>query len=298
MGAIACLFIPLTFPNDGLPAWCAILGVGQFLLVAFLSFRDRHELIRAVIRSRAEGRAAKQANVAKSQFMATMSHELRTPLNAVIGYAEILQEDLVARGLADNADDAARISRAAHNLLGMINEILDLSKIEAGKLDIMPTDTNIPALLSEVGETVQHLVRDNNNVFAIEIAPGVGHHLLDAKRVRQCALNLIANACKFTTDGAVTVRASIAGAELRIDVIDTGCGIAAEQQAALFEPFVQVDQSTTRKHGGTGLGLAITRRLARLMGGDVTLISAAGKGSTFSLILPSNPPALAERLAA
>jgi signal transduction histidine kinase len=288
IAALTCVGVPLFVAHAGLPYWCVLLGVGQFLFTVFLSYRDRHYLIRMLIRSRAESRAATQSNIAKSQFLATMSHELRTPLNAVIGYAELLQEDLNTRGLDQGADDAARISRAARHLLEMINEILDLSKIESGKLILAPSEVDIAAVLQDVIETASYLARDNGNALTLEAAPEVGRIQIDGSRLRQCALNLVSNACKFTENGRVCVRAAIEGdAILRIDVEDTGCGIPAEKAAHLFEAFVQIDSSTTRKHMGTGLGLVITRRLAQMMGGDVSFVSAEGAGSTFTLRTPA-----------
>ena len=163
MAALTCLAVPLFVTHAGLPYWCVLVGVAQFLFTVFLSYRDRNFLVRLLIRSRAESRAATQSNIAKSQFLATMSHELRTPLNAVIGYAELLQEDLGTRGLDQGADDAARISRAARHLLEMINEILDLSKIEAGKLILAPSEVEIASVLNDVLETAAYLARDNKN---------------------------------------------------------------------------------------------------------------------------------------
>ena len=170
----------------------------------------------------------------------------------------------------------------------MINEVLDLSKIEAGKLDLIVSSTDIPSLLRDVAEGTAHLARDNKNEFTMEIAPSVGRVMIDGKRLRQCVLNLVSNACKFTENGRVALRAWIDGDNnLRIEVEDTGCGIAPDVAERLFQPFVQADASTTRKHEGTGLGLMITRRLAQMMGGDVSFVTELGKGSTFSFRAPA-----------
>jgi CheY-like chemotaxis protein len=216
-----------------------------------------------------------------------MSHELRTPLNAVIGYAEILEEDLRLDGKEEGAIDAARIRRAARDLLGLINEVLDFSKIEAGRMDIVEEPIEAGAIAGDVVETCRHIAEANKSALEIAIDPLIGTVLTDGPRLRQCLLNLVSNACKFTSDGLIRVVVGIetgeGGEYLRFDIVDTGRGIEPEQAARLFQPFVQADGSFTRKTGGTGLGLVITRKLAQLMGGDVTFISTPGAGSTFTL---------------
>jgi PAS domain S-box-containing protein len=232
-------------------------------------------------------RSAEGANMAKSQFLANMSHELRTPLNAVIGYAEILEEDLQMQGQEESAADAVKIRSAARHLLTLINEILDLSKIEAGRMEVSPEEVDVTALVAEVVDTMRPMAERNGNRMTVDIAPDATAALTDSMKLRQCLLNLLSNACKFTSNGAIDVRVyrqrGQEGSRLAMEVRDTGIGISAEQQARLFQPFAQADAATTRKYGGTGLGLMISRRLAQLMGGDIVIDSVEGAGSTFTL---------------
>jgi signal transduction histidine kinase len=265
-------------------------------LLAEIDARD-DALVDAVQALRDARAAAEGASVAKSQFLANMSHELRTPLNAVIGYAEILEEDLSAPALAGSRQDAARIRAAARHLLALINEVLDLSKIEAGKMELSIADTDVAGLVREVIETIQPLADGRQNALTLDMADDLPVLRTDETRLRQCLLNLLSNACKFTKDGSVrlsTRRERADGGDwLRFDVADTGIGMSAAQLSGLFQPFVQADAQIARQFGGTGLGLALTRRLAHLMGGDVTVVSAEGRGSTFTLRLPASVPAAA-----
>jgi nitrogen-specific signal transduction histidine kinase/CheY-like chemotaxis protein len=244
---------------------------------------------------------AEDSNIAKSQFLATMSHELRTPLNAVIGYAEILEEDLGADGKTGAASDARRIRRAARDLLALINEVLDLSKIEAGRMDVVSERAKVADIVADVVETTAHIAAANANHVVVKVDPATDELILDAGKLRQCLLNLVSNACKFTKAGEiaidVTLYESADGPRLRVCVSDTGVGIAPDQAGRLFKPFVQADGSHTREHGGTGLGLVITRRLAQLMGGDVEMQSELGRGSRFTLTIATQRPAkaIAER---
>ena len=251
--------------------------------------------------------AAENANRAKSGFLANMSHELRTPLNAVIGYAEILEEDLKSKGNAAGAEDAVRIHRAARNLLGLINDVLDLSKIEAGKMDAVIAEVDIRTLAGEVVETVANAAAQRGNSINVSIDPNVHMARTDEVRLRQCLLNLLSNACKFTENGTVklTIRgiADRDGDLISFSVQDTGIGMTAEEVSRLFQAFTQADATTTRKYGGTGLGLMITRNLARLLGGDVVASSVFGEGSTFTFTIraaldgQSSAPKRGERIA-
>ena len=233
---------------------------------------------------------AQAANRAKSMFLANMSHELRTPLNAVIGYSEIVEEDLTSGDTEQSAADLARIRTAANHLLAMINEVLDLSRIEAGKLELRPSEFDLPALLRSSLDTVRPTASKHRSVCQLTVAPSIGAVRLDETRVRQCLLNLLSNAAKFTQGGVVALDArpcrigAVNGVAL--SVRDTGPGIAEDQLARLFQPFAQADATHTRQHDGAGLGLVITRRLARAMGGDVQASSKLGQGSTFTLYLP------------
>ena len=233
---------------------------------------------------------AESANLAKSQFLANMSHELRTPLNAIIGYAEMLQEDAEDSGDAATVQDLNRILTAAKHLLSLINEILDLSKIEAGRMDVAPAKFDPHGMLAELVETIRPLAEQNGNAVSLsgELAGCDAH--TDAMKLRQCVLNLLSNAAKFTRNGRIEIEASrqiYNGVDqLFISVRDTGIGMSKEHMGRLFQPFVQADPSITQQYGGTGLGLTITRRFAQLLGGDVTVKSVLGEGAAFTLHVP------------
>jgi signal transduction histidine kinase/ActR/RegA family two-component response regulator len=236
--------------------------------------------------------AAESANLAKSQFLANMSHELRTPLNAIIGYAEILEEDAEDEGNTSAVQDLHRILAAAKHLLSLINEVLDLSKIEAGRMEVMAAAFDPLELISELLDTVRPIAEKNANAltWASERPEGLAN--TDVTKIRQCVLNLLSNACKFTRNGAVEIdyqRAITNGLDtLCFTVRDTGIGMSPDQVARLFQPFVQADPTITQQFGGTGLGLTITRRLAQLLGGDVSVESTQGEGSVFSLRIPAD----------
>lgn len=230
----------------------------------------------------AERASAVAANKAKSSFLAVMSHELRTPLNAVIGYAEILEEDLTAQGLTQQFHDAGKIRSAGRHLLGVINQVLDLSKIEAGSMETESIQYCPNTLVRDVIDTTRQLVEAGGNTLAVA-ANNLPLAIGDPTKLRQCLFNLVSNAAKFTENGIISVEATAADNLLTFKVKDTGIGMTASQMAKVFEPFVQADESTTRKFGGTGLGLAITRKLARLMGGEADVTSKLGLGSTFTL---------------
>ncbi len=246
------------------------------------------------------------ASQLKSQFLANMSHELRTPLNAIIGVTEMLQEDARDLKREDDLEPLERVLRAARHLLALINDILDLSKIEAGKMDIHIESFAIAPLIEDVVQTIGTMAAKNGNEVVVNCAPNIGTMRADQTRIRQALLNLASNANKFTERGTVTIgakRATEAGREwVTMAVTDTGIGLTPEQMGKLFHEFVQADASTTRKYGGTGLGLAISRRFCQMMGGDITVASELGRGSTFTIRLPAEvgvvQPAAAVREAA
>jgi signal transduction histidine kinase len=219
-----------------------------------------------------------------------MSHELRTPLNAIIGLTEMLFTNEQRFGTEKAAEPLRRVHRAGSHLLDLINQVLDLSKIEAGKFELDLEATNLLPLIDEVIGTARELAERNKNRLAVEAPADLGAMLVDPMRLRQILLNLLSNACKFTTEGDVmlSVRRRTASDRdwVEFSVSDTGIGMTAEQQGKLFEEFIQVDSSTARRYGGTGLGLAITRKLVRMMGGEVKVASEAGKGATFTVLLP------------
>ena len=237
-----------------------------------------------------KGRQLELASQHKSQFVASMSHELRTPLNAIIGLTEMMVTNAARFGTEKASEPLKRVHRAGQHLLGLINQVLDLSKIEAGKLELNPESVNLAPLIDEVIGTARQLAQQNKNNLAVEAQEKLGMLTVDPMRLRQILLNLLSNACKFTTQGEVKLRVrKVADGRNWVEfaVADTGIGMTAEQQAKLFEEFTQADSSTARRYGGTGLGLAITRKLARMMGGDVTVQSEPGKGSIFSVRLPA-----------
>ena len=237
-----------------------------------------------------KGRQLEAASKMKSQFLANMSHELRTPLNAIIGVTEMLHEDAVDLKLDDQLEPLGRVLRAAKHLLELINEILDLSKIEAGKMDIHIESFAIAPLVNDVAHTIGAMATKNGNQVVVECAADIGSMRADETRIRQALLNLASNANKFTEQGKVTIAASRtteAGREwLTMAVTDTGIGLTPEQMGKLFQDFVQADSSITRKYGGTGLGLALSRRFCQMMGGDISVVSEPGRGSTFTIRLP------------
>ncbi|HBW48696.1 MAG TPA: hypothetical protein DEF47_02185 [Herpetosiphon sp.] len=233
---------------------------------------------------------AEEANRAKSNFLANMSHELRTPLNAIIGYSEILQEECEDLGQTAMIEDLDRIRLSGRHLLTLINDILDLAKIESGKVEILPEEISLPQLLHDVRSTVDPMIIKNENRLVIESAAGLLTMISDETRLRQILVNLLSNAAKFTEHGRITLRVQPSEEEGWIDfsVHDNGIGMSNAQLSRLFQPFTQADASTTRKYGGTGLGLALSRRLAQLLGGDIRVQSELGVGSTFSVHLPQS----------
>jgi signal transduction histidine kinase/CheY-like chemotaxis protein len=241
-----------------------------------------------------KGRQLELASQHKSQFVASMSHELRTPLNAIIGLTEMMVSNAARFGTEKAAEPLRRVHRAGNHLLGLINQVLDLSKIEAGKLELSPEQVSLAPLVDEVVGTARQLAEQNKNRLVVEVQDKLGPLTVDPMRLRQILLNLLSNACKFTKQGEVKLRVHkvVDGRNwVEFAVADTGIGMTPEQQAKLFEEFSQADSSTARRYGGTGLGLAITRKLARMMGGDVTVTSEPGKGSVFTVRLPGSADA-------
>ncbi len=238
--------------------------------------------------------AAEQANRAKSSFLANMSHELRTPLNAIIGYSEMLQEEAEEQALTTLIPDLKKVHGAGRHLLALINDILDLSKIESGKMELFLETFEIRALVADVESTIHPLMEKNHNSLEIRCAEGLGTMSADVTRVRQVLFNLLSNAGKFTERGSVTLdvkRDAAAGREeIVFSVKDTGIGMTPDQQARLFQAFTQADASTSRRYGGTGLGLVISRRICQMMDGDIAVESQPGKGSAFTVRLPASVP--------
>ena len=230
----------------------------------------------------------REASHAKSSFLAKMSHELRTPLNAIIGYSELLSEDSTDAAVKE---DLSKILSAARHLLGLINDVLDLSKIEAGKMDLYIEPLDLWTIVQEIAGIVAPLCEKHKNTLIVECPDSIGVVHADATKLRQILLNLLSNASKFTEAGKVTMkgtRASVDGEDwIQIDISDTGIGMTAEQMGRLFQAFTQADPSTSSKYGGTGLGLAICRQFARIMGGEVTVSSVHGQGSTFTFRMPA-----------
>jgi PAS domain S-box-containing protein len=245
--------------------------------------RDMRELDKA-------REAAEIANRAKSQFLANMSHELRTPLNAIILYTELLRDEATDRGLEDLLPDLKKIYGAAKHLLALINDVLDLSKIESGKMELALETFDVPAMIRDMATTIEPLAQKNADRLELRCPPDIGTMHADLTKVRQSLFNLLSNACKFTESG--TVRLEVARTKRNGDwftfrVSDTGIGMTPEHQGKLFLPFSQVDPSATRRFGGTGLGLAITRHFCEAMGGEITVESKPGIGSTFTIRLPA-----------
>jgi signal transduction histidine kinase len=235
-----------------------------------------------------KNRQLQQASENKSQFVSSMSHELRTPLNAIIGLTEMMVKNAARFGTEKALEPLQRVNRAGTHLLGLINQVLDLSKIEAGKLELNPQAVQLAPLIDDVIGTARQLAEQNKNRLIVEAQENLGTITVDAMRLRQILLNLLSNACKFTKEGNVKLQARRAadGRDwIELAVADSGIGLTAEQQAKLFQEFTQADSLTARRYGGTGLGLALSRKLARMMGGDVTVASQPGKGSVFTVRL-------------
>lgn len=240
---------------------------------------------------------AEEANRAKSKFLAVMTHELRTPLNGVIGYAEIIQEDLQAEGRQALAADASRITGSARHLLGLIDQILNLSSLDAGADGLAPRDVDVRKLMEEAVAGVSETAQASGNRISLRVSAAAERAYLDGGKLSVSVAALLSNAVKFTNDGLIAVTADVeteeAGASLLISVSDTGIGIARDDLARIFMPFTQIDSTATREKGGMGLGLSIAQRLAQTLGGEIRVVSELGAGATFTLRVPVRAPSCA-----
>jgi signal transduction histidine kinase len=294
--------LPLNFDNAMLLEGFIVVKDGMFagvtsVLSLYRAVQDHNlqleELLRAVEESK---RLAQEADFAKSRFLATVTHELRTPLNGIVGYADILAEEFEGER-PQSAADAQSIIRLARHLSRLIDDVLDYARVESGNLPVHIEPFDAAAWLQEEIGALKVLAQANRNQLAVKINPDIGLVASDPMRLRQCLHNLVSNACKFTSNGTVTIRLdqmqdSGAAPRMLLEVSDTGIGMTKEQMSRLFVPFTQADESITRRFGGTGLGLAITRRIARSLGGDVSVESEPGVGSTFMLIVAAKAAAL------
>jgi signal transduction histidine kinase len=281
----------VTSANDRVYFQVSLLGgiaVSIGAIIAFFVIRTSTKSEQKLIRAQQESH---EANQHKSLFLANMSHELRTPLNAIIGYSEMLQEEAADLGEPSFVSDLNNIHSSGHHLLSLINDILDVSKIEAGKMEVYPEDFNLALLVEEVSNTIEPLLAKNKNSLKFNISEFDEDMYTDLTKLRQILFNLLSNASKFTAQGNIYLSVSRVTMQnkpwIKIDVKDTGIGMNAKQIDKLFSPFTQADASTTRNFGGTGLGLTICKHFSELMGGTISVESESGVGSTFSICIPT-----------
>ena len=274
-------------------------GMGLFGLISFFFLIRGYQKIAGALRAeiqmqtrdlRAAKEVAESATRMKSEFLANMSHELRTPLNAIIGYSEMLKEAADEANQGEMASDLGKVQQAGWHLLALINDVLDLSKIEAGKMDISLESFSVAELVDDVIQISQPLVDLNSNRLKIQLSKDIGEIHSDRTKIRQCLLNLISNACKFTERGLISLESSRrmgeSGEWIEFSISDTGIGMSDDQIVSIFEMFTQADSSIRERYGGTGLGLAITQRYCRMLGGKIRVDSVSGKGSTFTVRYP------------
>lgn len=298
---LALSMIAKTDPVVRISGLATVVGTAALIAVVVRAHRDVATLIRTDLRLSAAvaeavhaRAAAEEANVAKSAFLANMSHELRTPLNAILGYSEMLSEDARAQGATDTAADLERVTAAGRHLLALVTDVLDLSKIEAGRMELHVDTVDVAAVVRHVVDTSGTLAKAGGNDLSVDGLETLGTIQSDAVKLQQVLLNLVGNACKFTSQGRVHVGCRRERGEatdwLVIDVTDTGIGMTPEQMTRLFGQFMQADSSTTRRFGGTGLGLAISQRLCAMLGGATTVQSEFGRGSAFTVRVPVRAP--------